>query len=147
MRVSEADLRVANADGGVLVVGQNYLAERCLSLMYENGQGVTKDHEKAEAWREKTERDKATALLAERSAQELRRQKQAQAELREEQLDQAVRQQQVQSNLAMTGLLFGLLGGAFGQSSDAADEKVPNISPWVREEAALAEQRRRAEPR
>jgi TPR repeat protein len=60
-----ADLAQHSASQG------NFIGEGCLSLMYETGQGLPKDSDKAQFWRAKAEQDKITAGQAEQKEREL----------------------------------------------------------------------------
>jgi hypothetical protein len=83
----------------------NYFGDRVLSLIYENGRGVTKDDWQAKFWNMKAERDKSAVLLAEQQAQERQRQQQAQRV----QAQQSQQQKQNLGGLLMLGLIFGAM--------------------------------------
>jgi hypothetical protein len=56
----------------------NYFGQRCLSRMYENGQGVAKNSTLAEYWNTKAVQTKASLVLTEQREQEARQRVQAQ---------------------------------------------------------------------
>lgn len=93
---------------------QNYLGEDCLYLIYLNGNGVPKNPEKAEFYRQLSERDKRLAEQAEQMEnQRLAAQRQQQAN---------AQQQQMQGALSLFSLFFGGSGGSSDGMSDAERE-------------------------
>jgi TPR repeat protein len=68
-----ADLAQKSAQQG------NFIGEACLSLMYETGQGLPKDLDKAQFWRAKAEQDKLISKQVEQQEQQQLAQLQQQA--------------------------------------------------------------------
>jgi len=102
----------------------NYLGDRCLQLMYAGGDGVPKDASKAEYWRERAERAKLSATIAEDRAREAQEQRQAAAE----------RQQQAQG-MFLLGILADLFSAADSDagSSDTqdAERRREQVNLWT----------------
>ena len=94
----------------------NYLGERCLSRIYENGRGAAKNPRLAEYWRTRAESDKSAALLVEQKTQEQRKQQQLQFQQMQAQQTQQSQQQfrQNMAGLLMLGLLFEAMASDSG---------------------------------
>jgi len=106
------------------VEGGSYIGERCLWLMYGNGDGLPKDAAKAEYWRGRAELDKLAAIQAEQKAdEELRRQQLDARTLQNQQaqLQASAQQRQVRQNIQGL-LLLGLMLGAFAAEFDGPSE-------------------------
>jgi hypothetical protein len=105
----------------------SYLADRLLSLMYGNGEGVPKDPAKADYWRTKADQDK---LAADRDTQQEQQQlAQQQQEARGFQAEQAQLQNrasvqpQVRPNLQDLALIALLLGNAGGSGTAGGNSR------------------------
>lgn len=106
----------------------NYVGERCLWLMYANGEGLPKDPAKAEYWRAKAQQDKLAAIQAEQEAEEefKRQQEDAlrfqmqQSRLQQSNTQQIQLRQNVQS-LVLLGLFLGAFAADFDTPSGGSD--------------------------
>jgi hypothetical protein len=104
----------------------NYLADRCLSLMYGKGQGVPKDPEQEQFWNAKADRDKAAALLAEQQRREIDRQ---QAQRIQAQQTQLARQFNWNVGAVLVlGALFAAMASDSGGSAGGDENGIDGFS-------------------
>jgi hypothetical protein len=105
----------------------NYLAERCLSLMYANGKGLPKDAAKAEYWRAKAVKDKSASDQTERQEdQQLAKEQQDARAFQAQQAagppQNASAQQRNRQTLQALALL-GIVAGGGDDSCDSGDSR------------------------
>jgi len=110
----------------------NYLGERCLSLLYANGQGLPKDAAKAEYWRAKAVKDKSVSDEAERQEdQQLAKEQQDARAFQARQAgsqqtgsqQNASAQQRNRQTLQALALLGLVAGGGGDDSCDSGDSR------------------------